>query len=150
MAFRLFREESSCLSRMTSRTSLFTSLYMAFTKLNVAASNLVDEGLLLLDDLGMLSPSAAMDEFHQVFLLFSHCILPHVPKQRVRPVLVVSLAPIHLLLTIGLRLSRKGGLTIRAVQLRGPPQSYSGGAARGFTRACLVGCSVYCLIGEAR
>jgi len=55
-AFRLFREESSCLSRMTSRTSLFTSLYMAFTKLNVAASNLVDEGLLLLDDLGMLSP----------------------------------------------------------------------------------------------
>jgi hypothetical protein len=27
---------------------------MAFTKLNVAASNLVDEGLLLLDDLGML------------------------------------------------------------------------------------------------
>src|SRR5712664_891611 len=55
-ALRLFREESSCLSRMTSRTSLFTSLYIAFTKLNVAASNLVDEGLLLLDDLGILSP----------------------------------------------------------------------------------------------
>lgn len=78
-AFRLFREESSCLSRMTSRTSLFTSLYMAFTKLNVAASNLVDEDLRLLDDLGMLSPSAAMDEFHQVFLLFPHCVLPSCP-----------------------------------------------------------------------
>jgi hypothetical protein len=79
-AFRLFREESSCPSRMTSRTSLFTSLYMAFTKLNVAASNLVDKGLLLLDDLGMLLPSAAMDQFHQVFLLFPHCVLLHVPK----------------------------------------------------------------------
>jgi hypothetical protein len=54
---------------------------MAFTKLNVAASNLVDESLLLLDHLGMLSPSAAMDEFHQAFLLFPHCVLLHVPKQ---------------------------------------------------------------------
>ncbi len=107
-AFRLFREDSSCLSRTTSRTSLFISLYMAFTKFNVAASNLFDEDLRLLDDLGMLSPSAAMDQFHQVFLLFPHCVLLHVPKQPVRPVLVVSLTPIHLLLTIGFRLSSEG------------------------------------------
>ncbi len=76
---------------MTSRTSLFTSLYMAFTKLNVAASNLVDERLLLLDDLGMLSPSADMDEFiksscsslivsffmslSRLFVQFSSCLL---------------------------------------------------------------------------
>src|SRR6266852_3674894 len=87
-------------------------------------------------------PPPLVDEFHQIFLLFPHCVLLHVPKQPVRPVLVVSLAPIHLLLTIGLRLSSEGRTNHPCGPTPRPSAILFRGRRAGLTRACLVGCVV--------